>query len=909
MDTTKPQPDLQALALTKAIRATESGGNYSATGDAGTSTGAYQYQPNTWKQYSKEVLGVDNAPMTPENQNAVTYGKIKTWKDSGMGPAEIAAAWNAGEGKAKSGAWTSNIGVNKINGVDVPYNTPEYAQKVVSSFKQLYPQVQQQYGGQVSQVTQPTEQPAPEKSFLRKVGDFFTGGTQKFGTTIGESLAAPANADLYNQALEGYTTVENNLKDAIRKVNQNGGDPSKLQSVLASHEASKPKIEDFTGNVINKTGEQVLGEGAMAGMEALSGGILSGGAKAIASKGLMGGLTQGAKIGAAYGAIGGGASAMQENADLAGVVGGTAVGGAVGGVLGAGLSGAGILAGKVGSAINKTGIVNKIMPQTEARLAKQTEWVSQAESNIVKEAERALPLTPTQKMKEAQNLAKTGSNLYTTLADMAKYGVHIGDENAISNLQKVSDQFENAINYAKTNEHGRFNVTEIRNNAYKTINENLTSSTERTAAKLKIDKEINAILGEKGVEKINVGGNTYTNSDIVERLRMTGNDWAQYNALNPDSVKNATGRALANSVRDQVEKEGTFPAYRTANKEWGKVIHAQEMLQKMEDQGKQLKDLKGLFGPLTRRLVSAGVGLQTGGVGHIILNELGSEYAARIFSNPEVRTYFDQKIIERFANGKATPEAIAQLEKEIKAHLDEVAMRGTFKALPAPSALGTERNPIITPAPTTFEAPAKQIRNESQNIKAPNVETSSKNANPTVGKTVDLVSEAKKYKSGKDFYELSGGKINQSLRDKGIRGQEQVTKYWEEVTGKKSVNGYSMSHRPSESGSGFDITDAGLMPKDFYLKPENYLAGNEVAGKESIIALLKIKGKPNAEITVYRASPKNELNNGDWISLSKTYANGESLSEGTKVYSFKVKAKDIQFAGDDINEFGYFPKK
>jgi hypothetical protein len=43
------------------------------------------------------------------------------------------------------------------------------------------------------------------------------------------------------------------------------------------------------------------------------------------------------------------------------------------------------------------------------------------------------------------------------------------------------------------------------------------------------------------------------------------------------------------------------------------------------------------------------------------------------------------------------------------------------------------------------------------------------------------------------------------------------------------------------------------------------------------------------------------------LSLSKKYAKQASLSEGTKVHSFKVKAKDIQFAGDDINEFGYYP--
>lgn len=173
--------------------------------------------------------------------------------------------------------------------------------------------------------------------------------------------------------------------------------------------------------------------------------------------------------------------------------------------------------------------------------------------------------------------------------------------------------------------------------------------------------------------------------------------------------------------------------------------------------------------------------------------------------------------------------------------------------------------------------------------------------------TQSLLNEAKKYNSGKEFYEFSGSKINQQLRDKGIRGQEQVTKYWEELTGKKSVDSYAMSHRPQEMGSGHNIDELGNAP-DFYSNPEYFKYSKDGTYDESIKALLKIKGKPEATVTVYRASPRDELNKGDWISLSKKYAKGESLSEGTNVHSFKVKAKDIQFAGDDINEFGYFPK-
>lgn len=126
---------------------------------------------------------------------------------------------------------------------------------------------------------------------------------------------------------------------------------------------------------------------------------------------------------------------------------------------------------------------------------------------------------------------------------------------------------------------------------------------------------------------------------------------------------------------------------------------------------------------------------------------------------------------------------------------------------------------------------------------------------------------------------------------------------------RKENKDYAMSHRPSETGAiASDISKAGeVIPEDVYTHPEWYGNMKEKTYQQSFAALKKIRGKPDAEITIYRASPKKELRNGDWVTLSKAYADDEGAREGTETHSFKVKAKDIQFAGDDINEFGYFP--
>lgn len=120
---------------------------------------------------------------------------------------------------------------------------------------------------------------------------------------------------------------------------------------------------------------------------------------------------------------------------------------------------------------------------------------------------------------------------------------------------------------------------------------------------------------------------------------------------------------------------------------------------------------------------------------------------------------------------------------------------------------------------------------------------------------------------------------------------------------------YRMQHRPTKNGVGYDITSTDSIGKDIYTNPENYVDMSLKHNQESYKALVDIRDNPNAEVTIYRASPKNELSEGDWITLSKTYAEMESQKENVPVNEFKVKAKDIQFAGDDINEFGYFPQE
>ena len=157
------------------------------------------------------------------------------------------------------------------------------------------------------------------------------------------------------------------------------------------------------------------------------------------------------------------------------------------------------------------------------------------------------------------------------------------------------------------------------------------------------------------------------------------------------------------------------------------------------------------------------------------------------------------------------------------------------------------------------------------------------------------------------YDELKQHRIKQSEeKEKQIQALKQ--KQQEE----EANRGYMMSHRPTQTGITADnLTNQDVetpMPKNFY---EMLNKDNDVATKETMQQLNKVKNNPDAMVTIYRATTGDSINNGDWITLSKTYANTHNqsnLNGKGKVISMQVKAKDIQFAGDDIKEWGYYPK-
>lgn len=93
-----------------------------------------------------------------------------------------------------------------------------------------------------------------------------------------------------------------------------------------------------------------------------------------------------------------------------------------------------------------------------------------------------------------------------------------------------------------------------------------------------------------------------------------------------------------------------------------------------------------------------------------------------------------------------------------------------------------------------------------------------------------------------------------------------------------------------------------------------HFGGNDRQDVRTVGLLQSLRGRPDAEVTVYRAVPKDAptatINAGDWVTPNRDYAkgHGESTLQGEyKIVAKRVKAKEIYTDGNSIHEFGYDP--
>lgn len=256
------QLDRDVITLAKAIRQTESGGDFNAVGQSGE-RGGYQFTKPTWQGWAQKHLGDANAQLTPENQNKVAYSQIKEWKDQGYNPGQIASLWNSGSPDP-----TGKVGVNKYG---VNYDTPSYVNKVVGTYKQFKGQMGTQTANAAQTTPQPIQQPVEQQKapLMQRIGDtadtIFGGG--KIGEYIGKNIARGTYGDTIQKMVVGQDLnpeaeamveagpTKKQLLGDVARVGLNFAPIGRLSAGLSSRLAQEGvKRSNLLGNVATGAG-------------------------------------------------------------------------------------------------------------------------------------------------------------------------------------------------------------------------------------------------------------------------------------------------------------------------------------------------------------------------------------------------------------------------------------------------------------------------------------------------------------------------------------------------------------------------------------------------------------------------------------------------------------------------------
>ena len=136
----------------------------------------------------------------------------------------------------------------------------------------------------------------------------------------------------------------------------------------------------------------------------------------------------------------------------------------------------------------------------------------------------------------------------------------------------------------------------------------------------------------------------------------------------------------------------------------------------------------------------------------------------------------------------------------------------------------------------------------------------------------------------------------------------------------QSEPAHRMQHRPPGPDThGAPLHDLTVsFPEDVYGRnaQQFYGSAGDVLEGKLWKRLQSLRGKPDAQVTIYRAVPKSladaEIGPGDWVALGRGYAeiHGEGPLDGDYVIIEKeVRADEVFTSADSIQEAGYYPQQ
>lgn len=766
-----------------------------------------------------------------------------------------------------------------------------------------------------------------KKSIARKVGDFFTSSTQKFGQTLGTAASV---VDPKTKKLRGATLASTNkiVDDYIsRAKNEPDKERAKKYLEAAQKLAETEEMDIFNRPEYQKTAKQVIGEAIGTGLEVASFGTFGAGkiptvAKPVLSpaKNILQGVKQGAKIGGAYGSAFGVSNALEQNKSTADIVKGGLTGGLTGVVGGAVLGGA--VSGLTGGASALISRANKLSTEGKVALGKY------AEKKLFQTSRELVKMSPTKTANEAKwqkNTPEFIANEFVIDPDTLKPksilqlidsdGRKLVTDDAVNALRNKYQEESAAFNNLLKDSGEYISLNTLKQRAIENIKSLKTQGSDYDSAIAQIKKEINSYKKNYQANGLVDGDDLLIRVDDFNKIKS--GLWSKTSNFNPsqaDKLQSDVSYKMGQTAKDLIEETVDDVAIKKMNQRLGDMASAINVLQSA--QGKVIPG--GFFGRQLTRIAGTIAG-STGGLPGSILGNITGGVLADVMLDPKVKTSVWTKLYQSLNKTKQGKTIIDEAIEILKKRGEERASR---KLLGAPNFIPLKSKTDNSRLFTQEEAKALL---ESLKIKEPQKLLNAAGKNPillpsksqtTINKIMDkqvvqknikpgltienvskkplqsnLIQEAKKYKSAEEFIKAQGTPVYHGT---DISSADSISKSGVKIMGNGNAeSGISLSTNKKISNI-FSGKDGKIL--DLVISPDAKLMNGDefdsILGKLVREKKMPYKTKQEQSIVDSMAAKEAKKLGYDGVDWRGQSEGIESLSDEIRVWNTdKIKTK------------------
>ena len=526
-----------------------------------------------------------------------------------------------------------------------------------------------------------------EKGVLRKVADFFTSSSQKFGTTLG--TAASVVSPEVNKNREATLNLAQSQSSNYIKLAQQTTDKNKKKAYLeaAKKSASTEGVDIFNNPEYQKTAKQVFGEGLGTALEVAS--LGSFGAKGLQTgvlgkalptvlkplsmgKEILSSAKMGAKFGGAFGAGMGVSGAMQEDKSIGDIAKEGALSGTVGAIGGAVIGGG--ISGAIGGTSRLVSKAAKLTPVIQNKVGEVVyNKLNQVSRDLVK-------MSPT----ASKNEAKWGKNTPKFLVDEGIVSLIESDGKKISTaaakeaLKLKYNAEAEAFNSVLSNSGEYVSLNKLKQRTVESLSYLKNRGSDYDDAIKQVEKEIESYKKNYLDKGLVQGDDVLINIEDFNKIKS--GLWQKTSNFNPtmsDKLLSDTNYRMGHTAKDLIEETVSDAGIKSMSSRLGDFASAMRVLDNAE--GKALPG--GFFGKQFTRLAGTIAGSSAGIPGSIIGNLTGG-VLADFMSNPRTRTIVLSKLNSKLNKTEAGRSIIEEAANILKQRGLE---RDARKLLEAPS--------------------------------------------------------------------------------------------------------------------------------------------------------------------------------------------------------------------------------